>query len=341
MNETAPCSYNYPREVNLQIAEENIGSYLAAARAINRQRKTKVVCVQHEFGIFGGVFGDYLIPFLEELKKPCVCTFHSVLPGNPFLDKRRERTVKRIAGECSKVVCISGFGRDILLEKYGIEPEKIAVIPHGIPFIEFGGGEKAKGPLGLAGKTVIMTFGLLSQRKGIEYVIRALPLLVKKYPRLVYLVVGKTHPVVKRNEGEAYRKRVVREVIELGLEKHVLFVDRYLSLGELRRCLQATDIYITPYFDLSQVSSGTLAYAVGAGKACVSTSYLFARDLLRDGRGILVRPKDVGGIAKGIDTILSNLSLRRRMEKKCYAFSRNWLWPSIANSYMHLFKSLL
>jgi len=341
MNENLLSTYNYPGHVNLQIDEEDRASYLLAAEKLNNMQNTKVVCLQHEFGIFGGTFGDYIIPFLEELKKPCVTTFHSVLPGKPKPDLHRRYVVRKIAEQCSKVVCISGFGKDLLMEQYGVPAEKIAVIPHGIPNIAFNGRKKAKESLGLSGRDVVMTFGLLSKRKGLEHVIRAMPSLVKKYPTILYLIVGETHPVVRRKEGEKYRNKLKKEAMERGLKNHVMFIDKYLSLAQICKCLQAADVYITPYFDLNQISSGTLAYAVGAGRACISTPYLFARDLLRDGRGILVRPKSGAEIAKGIDKILGNPKLKAELEAKSFEFSRNWLWPAIARSYMALFSESL
>ncbi len=334
-------SYDYPKEVNMEIQQDELEEYLWAADEINANDKIKAVCVQHEFGIFGGEMGQYIIPFLEELKKPVVTTFHSVLPGDPLPSRDRLYMVKKICENSDKVVVISGFGQDILHDKYRIPRHRVIPIPHGVPEIPFGTTEKAKKRIGFEGRTVISTFGLMSKRKGLQYVIRALPKVVKEHPEVLYLIIGKTHPVVKKKEGEVYRKSLIKEVRDLGLKNNVMFFDEFLPLKKLCALLEATDIYITPYYDPQQISSGTLAYAIGAGKACISTPYLYAEDALRDNRGLFSRFKSHKDMSDNINTILDNKELRQSLEFNAYSYSRAWKWASIGGTYLELFKSLI
>lgn len=340
VNDNTCSTYHYPGIVNMEMHEEDMDSYLEAAEKINRDNRTKIVCIQHEFGIFGGEFGEYLLPFLDEVKKPVVTTFHSVIPGDPEPERHRKYVVKKICEKSKKVVVISGFGQDILKDKYGVEEEKILPIPHGVPHIEYGNIDRAKKKLGLKGRKVISTFGLINKGKGIHYAIKAMPKIVKRHPEALYLVIGETHPIVRKQEGENYRTKLVKMVKELGLTENVAFYNKFLPLKELCTYLEATDIYVTPYRDPHQISSGTLAYAVGAGKACVSTPYLFARDALRDNRGTFVRFKSSKDIADKISTLLENQGLRQNFELNAYNYSRAWVWENIGNSYLNLFKGI-
>jgi glycosyltransferase involved in cell wall biosynthesis len=339
INDNLYSTYNYPKHVNMKIQQDDPESYFEAADALNKNRKAGAVCIQHEFGIFGGEYGDFIIPFLEELEKPKVVTFHSVLP---FHKKERYRryVVRKIAKYSDKVVVISGYGKDILMNEYGISSKKIEVIPHGIPHMQFGKTEESKKQLGLEGRKVISTFGLISEGKGIHYMIRAMPKIVKEHPEALYLVIGETHPMVRKRSGEKYRQKLKSEVKKHDLKNHVMFYNKYLGLGEICSYLQATDVYITPYCNPHQISSGTLAYAIGAGAACVSTPYLYAKDALRDGRGMLVKFKNPNDIAETVNELLSNHRLRKRVGKNAYKYSRNWTWPRIADSYLHLFDQI-
>tara|TARA_Y100000310_G_scaffold343867_1_gene453583 strand:- start:21 stop:1193 length:1173 start_codon:yes stop_codon:yes gene_type:complete len=340
MNEKLFTTYNYPARVNMQIEEEDPVSYLDAAEKINQNKNVKLVCIQHEFGIFGGNYGDYLIPFLEELEKPVVTTFHSVLPGSPKLNRHRKYVVQKICKNSAKAVVISGFGHDILKEQYGIKSRKIVTIPHGVPKIDFGKTDKVKKSLGLNGRKVISTFGLMSKRKGMQYVINALPRIVKKHPEALYLIIGETHPTVRGIEGEKYRNSLKTMIKEKGLQRHVKFYNEFLPLNQLCRYIQATDVYITPYYDPNQISSGTLAYAVGAGKACVSTPYLYARDALRDSRGLFVDFKSSRTIADAINRLFDEPGLKQSIEINALSYGRAWYWENIGNSYLHLFNGI-
>ncbi|MCX6798605.1 MAG: glycosyltransferase family 4 protein [Candidatus Diapherotrites archaeon] len=340
MNDNLYSTYAYPKQVNLQIQQDDHDSYFRAADKLNKSKKTKVVCIQHEFGLFGGAYGDYLIPFLEELEKPVVTTFHSILPGDPRPERHRKYVVKKICQNSAKVVSISGYGKEILVQKYGVPADKIVVIPHGVPEIPFRQEEKAKAELGFKGRKVLSTFGLMSRHKGIHYVIKALPRIVEKHPDVLYLVIGETHPQVRKTEGERYRNSMKKMLNKLDLRGHVKFENRYVSLEEICKYLQATDVYITPYYDPSQISSGTLAYAVGAGKACVSTPFLHAKDILRHGRGILVPFKSSSAIASSVNRILDDNLLRRKLERSAFNYTRGWTWPSVAETYIELFRGV-
>jgi len=340
MNESSYNTYSYPEDVNIQIAEEDQESYLIAAEKLNKSRRSRVVCLQHEFGLFGGEFGEYIIPFLEELEKPVVTTFHSILPGNPDIERHRKYVVKKICQNSDKVVSISGYGKEILMQKYGIPEERIAVIPHGVPKIPFRETEKAKKQLGLQGRKVLSTFGLMDRRKGIHFAIRAMPRIIEENPKALYMVIGETHPVVRKHSGERYRNYLKTLVKKLNLKNYVKFENRFLSLEELCTYLQATDVYLTPYYDPSQISSGTLAYAVGSGTACVATPFLYAKDVLRHGRGMLVKFKSSRCMAEAANKVLSNRKLRLRLERNAFNYTRGWHWPEIAESYIDLFNQV-
>ncbi|MFA4855573.1 MAG: glycosyltransferase family 4 protein [archaeon] len=338
LNENLYSTYSYPASVTMRIDQDDRESYLVAAEKLNKCRKTKAVCLQHEFGLFGGEYGEFIIPFLEELEKPVVTTFHSILPGNPEPERHRKYVVKKICQRSAKVVSISGYGKDILMDKYGIPEEKIAVVPHGIPEIPFREEAKAKKELGLQGRKVLSTFGLMDRRKGIHFAIRAMPRIVEEHPEAMYLVIGETHPVVRKKQGERYRNYLRKLVNELELKDHVKFENRFLSLDELCKYIQATDVYITPYYDPNQISSGTLAYAVGSGTACVATPFLYAKDVLRHGRGILVKFKSSRCLADATNKVLSNRKLKLRLERNAYNYTRGWHWPQIGETYIELFN---
>ncbi len=340
MNESLYNTYSYPKEVSIRIDQDDQESYLIAAEKLNKNKQAKAICLQHEFGLFGGEFGEYIIPFLEELQKPVVTTFHSILPGNPDIERHRKYVVRKICETSDKVVSISGYGKEILSSKYRIPEEKIAVVPHGVPHIPFRDTERAKKELGLQGKKVLSTFGLMDRRKGIHYALRALPHIVSENPEAIYMVIGETHPVVRKHQGERYRNYLRRIVKDLKLEDHVKFENRFLSLEELCKYLQATDVYITPYYDPYQISSGTLAYAVGSGTACVSTPFLYAKDVLRHGRGSLVKFKSSRCLADAANKILSDRKHRLRLERNAFNYTKGWKWPSIAQSYTDLFNQV-
>ncbi|MFA7397077.1 MAG: glycosyltransferase family 4 protein [Candidatus Bathyarchaeia archaeon] len=326
--------YNYDQRVKWVIIRDNISSYVKVAEQVNAS-KVDVINLQHEFGLYGGDFGEYILHFLDTVEKPVVTTLHTV---NENIDPRAIVVLKKIVKRSAAVVVIASPAIKIL-EKQGILPKMKAVIPHGCPEINPFSSNAAKESLGLDGRLVMTTFGLLSRGKGIEYAIEALPQVVDREPTLVYLVIGETHPQVRKQEGERYRNKLVKLVEDLGLEEHVRFQNRYLTKRELIKCLQATDIYITPYICPNQISSGTLAYAVGAGTAIISTPYLHAKEVLSDNRGLFANFEDPYSIANCIKKLLDE-NIRKEMSRKNYEYSRRFTWPNIAMEYSKLYNKV-
>jgi glycosyltransferase involved in cell wall biosynthesis len=309
--------------------------YLLMADFLNHS-SVNVVNVQHEFGIFGGPSGEYICDFLDRLKRPVATTLHTVLPN--FEDKTKE-AFDRVVERSDAIVVLNKTTRE-LLKQYGISAKKIKLIPHGCPDLPLVSSAKVKPALGLENKVVLCTFGLLSRGKGIEHVIQALPEIVKREPRIVYYVLGVTHPQVKMADGEAYRNSLLKMAKNLGLRGHVKFLNRFLSKPELFNYLLASDVYITPYPSPNQVSSGTLSYALAAGKAVVSTPYLHAKEALGEGRGVFCRFNDSESISEKVTEIIENRSLRRSLEQKAYTYSRKFTWPLVAKKYLSLFDEL-
>jgi len=317
------------------ISRDSIEDYMLMADFLN-QSNVDVVNIQHEFGIFGGESGDYICEFMDKLKKPIATTLHTVLPN--FESKTRE-VFNKIVRLSAVVVVLNKTTRELVLRK-GVSSEKIKVIPHGCPDLMMVSSAKFKPALGLKNKIVLSTFGLLSKGKGIEHVIQALPEIVKTESKIVYNVIGVTHPQVKRAEGENYREMLEKMAKALGVSEHVKFLDRFLSKSELYNYLQATDVYITPYPSANQVSSGTLSYALAAGKAIVSTPYLHAKEALSKGRGLFCKFNDSASIAEKVTEIIENKSLRISLEKKAYSYSRKSTWAIVAKKYLALFDEL-
>ena len=294
-----------------------------------------MVSLQHEYGIFGGRAGSYILTLLRELRMPVVTTLHTIL-REPNPDQRR--VLEEIVSLSDRVVVMSERGAEFLQSVYHISPEKIDLIPHGIPDIPFVDPSFHKDLFGAEGKTVLLSFGLLSANKGIENVISALPAILEKYPNVVYIVVGATHPHVVQNEGETYRLSLQWLAHEKGVEKNVIFYNRFVSLEELVQFISAADIYITPYLDAAQITSGTLAYTLGAGKAVISTPYWYAEEMLADERGVLVPFSDPQALAEQVIDLLDNESKRHAMRKRAYLFGRDMIWPQVARRYMKTFE---
>jgi len=318
-----------------KIGRNFIEDYILMADFLNHST-INVVNIQHEFGIFGGESGEYICAFIDKLKKPVATTLHTVLPN--FESKTKE-VYNKIVDQSSAIVVLNETTRE-LVKQNGVHPKKIKIIPHGCPDLPKVPSAKLKPILGLKNRIVLSTFGLLSKGKGIEYVIQALPEIIKREPRIIYNVIGVTHPQVKRNDGENYRKTLLKMAKDLGVIGHVKFLNRFLSKPELYNYLQATDVYITPYPSPNQVSSGTLSYALAAGKAVVSTPYLHAKEALSEGRGLFCKFHDSTSIAESVTEIIKNNSLRRSLEDKAYTYSRKFTWPLVAKKYLALFDEL-
>jgi len=327
--------YKYPPVVRFEIEEQDLSAYRRAADFLNSS-EVDVVSLQHEFGIFGGPAGSHVLALLRELKAPVVTTLHTVLL-QPNDDQRR--VMQSLIASSTRLVVMTERGRRILQEVYHAPLAKIDLNPHGIPDVPFVAPDYYKDQFGVRGKTVLLTFGLLSPNKGIEHVLNALPDIVAEFPDVVYIVLGATHPNELRTRGEAYRLGLEAIARENKVENHVIFHNRFVELKELTEFIGAADLYITPYLDEAQSTSGTLAYAFGAGKAVISTPYWHAGELLRDQRGILVPFADPGAIAREAGGLLRDAARRNAMSNNAYNLGRKMVWSNTAGQYMESFEA--
>ena len=333
MNDTAE-GYAYPSQVRYEISQDDRFDYEHAAHFLNQQT-VDIISLQHEFGIYGGQAGSHILTLLRNVTAPVVTTLHTILE-NPLPEQFR--VMKDIIKLSNRLVVMSQRSIKLLKEVYDVPEEKIDMIPHGIHDVPFVDPGFHKDKFGAEGRFVILTFGLLSANKGLEYVIEAMPEVVERYPNVLYVVLGSTHPHVVLHEGEKYRESLQARVKELGLEDNVMFLDQFVNLKDLKEFIGAADIYITPYLGREQIVSGTLAYTVGAGKAVISTPYRYAEELLADGRGLLVPFKDSKAITEKILYLLDNEAERNAMRKRAYLFGRDMIWPNVAQSYMKSFE---
>lgn len=327
---------SYPEEVKFIIQKEKKEDYWQAAEYANKE--LEAVSIQHEYGIFGGEDGEMVVEFLDRLRKPAITTLHTVLsqpsPGQVAV-------LQKIIQRSEKVVVMNSLAIPILEDKYQAPSQKLVVIHHGAPSSYSYEKEGQKSALGLSDRIVLSTFGLISRGKGIEYVIQALPEVVHKFPQVVYLIIGATHPRVKAREGESYRNSLEQLVKELNLEEHVIFVNRYLSKEELVKYLVATDIYLTPYLNSQQIVSGTLAYAMRFGKVIISTPYLYAQELIGKDRGILVKFADSQSIKDALLRVLENSAYFRQIEKNAQKFGAKLKWMEVGRDYARLFEEII
>lgn len=326
--------YDYPSEVRFQIPEQELDGYRRAADFLNFN-DFDVVCVQHEFGIFGGPAGSHILALLRHLRMPVVTTLHTVL-REPNTDQRR--VMERLVERSARLIVMSEKGKSFLREIYGVGEAKIDVIPHGIPDMPFVDPNFYKDQFGVEGKHVLLTFGLLSPNKGIEYAIEAMPAVLKEFPNTVYIVLGATHPNLIREQGETYRMNLERLAQDLGVAGNVLFYNRFVELRELTEFIGAADLYITPYLNPAQITSGTLAYCFGCGKAVISTPYWHAEELLADGRGVLVPFRDSDAIAREVRGLLRDEPRRHTMRKRAYLLGREMIWSNVAHLFMESFQ---
>jgi glycosyltransferase involved in cell wall biosynthesis len=326
--------YDYPEVVRFEIEEQDLSSYLRAADFLNISN-VDIVCLQHEFGIYGGPAGGHILAFLRELRMPVVTTLHTVLQ-EPRADQKR--VMQELISLSTRVVVMAERGQQMLQEIYNAPPAKIDVIAHGIPDVGFVDPSYFKDQFGVEGKTVLLTFGLLSPNKGIEYVLNALPEIVAVFPEVVYIVLGATHPNLVREQGEAYRLSLELLAKKNNVEKNVIFYNQFVELETLKEFIGAADLYVTPYLNEGQITSGTLAYAFGAGKAVVSTPYWHAAELLADGRGVLVPFGDSPAIAREVMGLLNDDKRRDSMRKNAYRMGRDMIWSNVAQLYMSTFE---
>jgi glycosyltransferase involved in cell wall biosynthesis len=327
-------SYEYPEQVRLELSQEDIASYERAAEFLNFNGND-LVCLQHEYGIFGGSAGRYILALLRRLKMPLVTTLHTVL-REP--DANQRIVLEEIAHLSDRLVVMSELAAQLLREVYAVPSGKIDVIPHGVPDLPFMDPNYFKDKFGTEGKSVLLTFGLLSPNKGIENVIRALPAILARHPNVVYIVSGVTHPHIRRREGERYREGLQALAEQLGVSDHLILNNRFVSADELVEHVGAADIYITPYRHEAQIVSGTLAIALGAGKAIISTPYWHAKELLAEKRGVIVPFDSPGAIAEAVLALLENDAERHAMRKRAYLHSRETTWPKTARAYMASFQ---
>ena len=331
-----PDVYGYPKEVKFEVSQNVLGQYRKAADFLN-MNSLDAVCVQHEFGIFGGDDGGHILRFMKQLHMPVVVTLHTIL-RDPS-DSQRE-LIQELAHASDRLVVMSQMGQRYLEDIYDVDGDRVVLIPHGIPDVAFVDPCFYKDQFGVEGKKVILTFGLLSPSKGIETMIRALPEIVRSHPDAIYVVLGATHPHVKREAGESYRRSLQQLAHELGVDDHVRFHDRYVDVSELCEWLSASDVYVTPYLNQEQITSGTLAYAMGTGNAVVSTPYWYAVEMLADGRGTIADFGDSEAFAGEISGLLADDFERHAMRKRAYAFTRQCVWSAVGRQYLNLFAQV-
>jgi glycosyltransferase involved in cell wall biosynthesis len=329
--------HTYPAEVVCTIRQDETADYRAAARRIN-DSDADVVLVQHEYGIFGGPSGALLLRLLDRVTAPVVVTLHTVLE-EPNSDQRA--VIEALVATASRLVVMAEKGREILIRVHGVAPEKIVVIPHGVPDRPLADPDDAKARFGFAGRRVLMTFGLLSPNKGIETMIRAMPRIVAAEPRALYVILGATHPHLVAHEGEAYREGLIALAAELGVSENVSFIDGFMEQQRLLDYIEAADIYVTPYLNEAQITSGTLSYAVGLGKPVVSTPYWHASELLGDGVGTLVPFGDSDGFAASISALLASEAKMTAMRNRAWQIGRSMTWERLAHAYLAVFRAAM
>jgi glycosyltransferase involved in cell wall biosynthesis len=335
MNLTEVSHFPYSDKVIFQISQPREEDYINVADKLNRLKEVKLVNIQHEFGIFGGEHGSYLLLFLKKIKKPVITTFHTVSPAP---DEKMRYTVKAIMKYSKGIIVMTYSSKEILVKEYGLDSDKIQVIPHGIHHVPYRTSNRAKSVFGFSGKLVLSTFGFLSSGKGIEYAIEAMPEVVEKFPNVRFLVAGVTHPVVLEQEGEAYRNFLVKKVRQLGLINQVYFYNTYFDINKLLQFLEATDIYLSTSLNPNQAVSGTLSYALGSGRPVISTAFAQAKQDITSEVGILVDFKNPPAFTAAIIKLISDKELSLQMGKTAYFRTRHMTWENVAHSYMKYFS---
>jgi glycosyltransferase involved in cell wall biosynthesis len=328
---------NYPDDVVLRMHDDSPEDMKKAVRFINKSKSIDVVSLQHEYNLYGGDNGEMVIDFIKRIKKPVVTTIHNVMAGDT---EGRKKVIKQISQLSKFCVVMLQSSAEVLHDVFDVPKEKIFAIRHGIPDLQKISSDSLKKELGLEGKIVMSSINLLTKWKGIEYAIRSLTEVVKAYPNFLYLVIGETHPVwYKKFDHGDYRKMLIGLVKKFGLENNVMFVNEYVDLYKLIKYVQASDFYITPYIARQQAASGALSYAIGAGKVCISTSYLYAKEMLGRGRGVLVPFGSTKPIARSIISVLQNEEKRKWYENKAYEIGRTMTWARVGHQYFHLFQN--
>jgi glycosyltransferase involved in cell wall biosynthesis len=331
-----PEGYKYPEKVRFEIQQNKLSDYNIASEYLNINQMD-IVCVQHEYGIFGGPAGSHLLKLLGELRMPVVTTLHTVLK-DPKPEYRE--VMLKLADLSERLIVMSRKAIEFLTEIYGISAKKITFIHHGIPDVPFVDPNYYKEQFMVEGRKVLLTFGLLSPNKGIEYVLQALPTVIKKHPDIAYIILGATHPHILKVHGDEYRILLQQLVHKLKLRDHVHFQNRFVGLKELCEFLGTADVYLTPYLEEAQITSGTLIYAMGSGKPVVSTPYWYATEMLADGRGVIVPFKNSNAIAEQIISLLDQDIDCHQIRKKAYTFTRKAVWSEVSKRYLDVFSKL-